>query len=316
MPYYISELFFSSGQHHRFLWRIDGNTATRVGVPNAKNIPGCYCEAELGSSILDALSDSELKRYDLARDPVLFPIYLEPGQCYPRMARPNDQHVHESPGHNPKELEYKNFIANSLGQLNVLVRQLESICQIVHPAENTFDTFGHAIRNLLILACTEVEMHWRGVLFDNGILRARYTTNDYVMLNNALKLNEYRVTLSNYPWLKSLAPYLNWSADKPSASLKWYHAYNAVKHNREEEFEKATLRHAFEAVAACATMLVAQFGLNFVGWHLSDSSRFFTFEKCPTWSPSEVYIFPYEQSWENNGNEIWEWTHYPFSQQK
>ena len=46
----------------------------------------------------------------------------------------------------------------------------------------------------------------------------------------------------------------------PTTDLSWYADYNAVKHNREEEFERANLLCAFQALSAVAVMLVAQFG--------------------------------------------------------
>jgi hypothetical protein len=187
---------------------------------------------------------------------------LNPGEFYRRMARPSDQHPTEAPGWNPGAAAERDFIAISRGQLTALTRQLDRICQTVHPTEKTFDTFGHDIRNLLILACTEVESHWRGVMVANGVEKDRLNRTDYVKLQEAMRLDEYAIDFPSYPWLPPLKPFDGWgSAGTLTHGLKWYDAYNAVKHNREAEFERGTLRHAFEAVAACAIMMVAQFGL-------------------------------------------------------
>jgi hypothetical protein len=132
---------------------------------------------------------------------------------------------------------------------------LGRICQTVQPEGKNLDAFGHDIRNLLILACTEAETHWRGVLVANGVTQDRYTTNDYVKLRDPMKLDEYAVTFPNYPWLAAFKPYEGWNTAKPTCSLGWYDAYNAVKHNRETEFERATLRRVFEAISACVVMM-------------------------------------------------------------
>jgi hypothetical protein len=293
------------------VWKIDGNTAIRVGVPNAKMHENCYCEIIPGETIFDALR-RVLKKSKPTGQIEFLRIELKPGQYYPRMARPNDQDLTGSSAHNPGEQENKNLIAIALGQLNVLARQLEGICQIIHPAKNTFNTYGHTIRNLLILACTEVETHWRGILCSNGVIKNRYTTKDYVMLRDPMRLSEYVVAFPNYPWLEPLQPFKNWNEEQPTLSLRWYDAYNAVKHNREGEFERSTLLHAFEAVAACAVMLVSQFGNSFEGWSSSDSSRFFNFETLPTWKASQAYIFPYEEFWGNGKIEAWLPVKYPF----
>src|SRR3984957_18024538 len=97
----------------------------------------------------------------------------------------------------------------------------------------------------------EVESHWRGVLVANGVKghgvnEDRFTTNQYVNLNAAMRLDEYAVEFPSYPWLPSVRPFAGWgSSGKPTQDLAWYDAYNAVKHNRESEFARATLGHAF-----------------------------------------------------------------------
>jgi hypothetical protein len=105
-----------------------------------------------------------------------------------------------------------------------------------------FEAYGHEIRNLLILAATEVEAHWKGVLRANS--QRADTTADYVKLLPAMKLNEYAVKLPFYPWLDAVKPFKGWSNSKTTQSLAWYDAYNAVKHDRETEFEKGTLLRA------------------------------------------------------------------------
>jgi hypothetical protein len=161
--------------------------------------------------------------------------------------------------------------------------------------EQTFHAFGHDIRNLLILACTEVETHWRGVLVANGVVKDRYQTQDYVKLRDAMKLDRYAVAFPNYPWLDPLKPYDEWSESNPTSSLKWYHAYNAVKHSRETEFERGTLRHVFEAVSACVIMMAAQFGAPGGFANGPELASFFHLSAVPSWPLTELYIFPYDQ---------------------
>jgi hypothetical protein len=92
--------------------------------------------------------------------------------------------------------------------------------------------------------------------------------------------------------------------------LPWYDAYNADKQDRESEFERATLQFAFEAVAACAVMIVAQFGEVF-GFDLRESGRprtFFWMRKGPDWKLADNYVEPYE-----SGNGEWTSVKYPFA---
>ena len=185
--------------------------------------------------------------------------------------------------------------------------QLERICETVHPEKPNLKAYGYDIRNLLILACTEVESHWRAVLKANGVSGDYLTTRDYVALANAMRLNEYAISFPDYPWIDPVAPFKNWNAGKSTATLPWYDAYNAVKHDRENRFKKATLRFAFDAVSACVIMIVAQFGEVF-GSDLRVSGRprtFFWIRSGAVWDLTNYYAESFE------GSE-WIQVEYPF----
>src|SRR5258708_3021821 len=62
-------------------------------------------------------------------------LILEPGQYYPRMARPNNSHPQQSPGSNPANRNLGDLIETGRGQLTALRAQLERIFRVVHPVE-------------------------------------------------------------------------------------------------------------------------------------------------------------------------------------
>lgn len=294
MGYYI-RTFTSLNQENSQVWKIENDVAVRIGVTNAELSPGCCFRAEPGETIWEAIR-RQTPWFEPDGKCPFHQTVLEPGLFYPRMARPIDQHPAESPGWSPGAREETNVIAIALGQLAVLARQLDLICQTVHPTERTFDTFGHDIRNFLILACTEVENHWRGVLVANHVKKDSYSTRDYVKLRAAMRLDEYAVAFPSYPWLAPIKPFENWSDTSPTQTLRWYDAYNGVKHNRENEFERATLRHAFEAATACAIMVAAQFGVHLDTWRRSELQSFFQFSGLPRWPLADLYIYPYSEN--------------------
>jgi hypothetical protein len=167
----------------------------------------------------------------------------------------------------------------------------------------TIHFYGHEIRNLLILAATEVEMHWRGILKANGSTASKFNTNEYIKLADPLKLVDYAVTFLDFPDLQSIRPFAGWSKADPTKTLEWYDAYHGVKHNREGEFERGTLRYAFEGVSACIALLVAQFGPA-VGLNAELSS--FVRLQVPKWPIEEMYLSP------GFGDSAgWERIHYP-----
>jgi hypothetical protein len=292
MNYYIRLVPMQSGSSTQ-VWKIDDRTAVRVGVSNAEGGPGTYFRAEPGESIWDALRRMTPWFEPDGQCP-FHKTVLKPGEFYRRMARPIDQHPDEAPGWSPSTRHEADVMAIARMQLTALTRQLDRICQTVHPTPAIFAAFGHDIRNLLILACTEVESLWRGVLVANGVTRDRFSTNDYVKLCAAMRLDAYAVTFPSYPWLAPISPFAGWgNTGKPSQELGWYDAYNAVKHNRETEFARGTLEQAFAAVTACAVMMVAQFGIaNGLGQQ-SELRAFFSISATPSWPLSEVYIYPY-----------------------
>lgn len=151
---------------------------------------------------------------------------------------------------------------------------------------DTFSVYGHDIRNLLVLAATEVEMHCHGVLLANGARDRRFKMADYVVLAEVMKLPVYGVRFPAFPWLDVIRPFENWSA---THSLPWWSAYNGVKHNREREFQRATLQHAFEAVSACIVLIFAQFG-GAAGFGIEASlSHFYDLCEKPDWAEGECY---------------------------
>lgn len=241
-------------------------------------------QADTGEDILTTLQ----KRFPGSQ---FHPLQLGPGEYFPRMARPKSTARECSPGSNPDvSPSALNARTTSTGQLHALIQQLQEICRVVHPIDQNLNAYGHEIRNLLIIACTEVEAQWKSILAANG--QQPKNRRDYVRLSPAMKLGEYRVALPWYPWLDPIAPFERWMPTNPSERqcLPWYDAYNAVKHDREQNFAEAKLRYAIDALTACFVMLCAQYGLDFVRTGEEARNVFFRLTDWPTWRPAEIYV--------------------------
>jgi len=145
--------------------------------------------------------------------------------------------------------------------LRLLLSKMTTIFDNIEPNPRNLDTFGHNVRELLLLAAMEVEASWAAVLKANGYsARRRLSTNDYVKLLDPMLLDSYSLKLTSYPSFPAIIPFEGWSASAPTQSLDWYDAYNATKHNREEHLDQATLVRAVKAVGAAVVMFYAQFG--------------------------------------------------------
>lgn len=184
----------------------------------------------------------------------------------------------------------------SINQLAILTDELNQIFKTIHPVKNNYKSFGHNLRNLLILACTEVEAQLKGIIRANSInQRTNYTTKDYYKLRDVLNLNEYKILFNYYPSIDLCSPFKKWKQDKPTQSLKWYDSYNAVKHDREESFDRANLIDTINAVSALAILIVAQYGSNISYWN-ERIGNFYNFKNLPSWKPTDYYLPPFENS--------------------
>jgi hypothetical protein len=147
--------------------------------------------------------------------------------------------------------------------LLLLIQRLDELLHFVEPSAGTLKTHSHKARELLILACTEVENAWKGYLRITGATpqaRGDFTTNEYVKLSGPLYLAEYQVSLPRYAVIPPIRPFQNWSVTNPTKSLPWYDAYNKTKHDRSSHFTEATLWRCLQAVAANLVLFSVRFG--------------------------------------------------------
>ena len=209
---------------------------------------------------------------------------LDVGQCYPRIHRP--------PLWLPTA-DYTREWRNSAQAVRTLFASLREVLRVVEPSAANLGAYGHELRQLLILGCNEVESSCRAVLKANGHGgdEKRWTMREYVKLLPLMRLDEWEVRLPHYPDLPPFKPFGSWNCVEPTQSLVWYHEHNAVKHDRESSFEKATLGNALNALGASLVLVVAQFGVfGRVGMGPEATDIVVTVQ--PTWALSEYYVRP------------------------
>lgn len=189
--------------------------------------------------------------------------------------------------------EYGSKYIQSITAASSLFDYLVEIFRHIEPSKENYQTYGHKIRELLILTCTEIESGWRAILEENTKEENRkksYKTTDYFKVKEPLHLDEWAVVLKNYPDLEPLSPFKEWDISKPTQSLSWYNSYNAVKHNREAEFSKATLKNLLDAMAALHIMQAAQWGLEIYSTLHDNLFSPFQIIQYPTFSVGELYM--------------------------
>jgi hypothetical protein len=192
-----------------------------------------------------------------------------------------------------------NLIVSNLNQLAVLIQMLDEVFRSVHPSLKNLNAFGHNIKNVLILACIEVESNLKSIYKEHAQNAKRnYSTSDYIKLKPILHLNKYSLRLPLYPDFGSVSPFKKWSEKRGATkSLFWYNDYNPVKHNSETHLNRATLNAAVNAVAAVAILIQAQFGPNIPYWR-EEIGSYFEMTTYPTWKNKDKILPPLQgEAW-------------------
>ncbi len=276
--------------HAGEIWIRDGDEAVRLGVPQPReHVRGHFLILE-GEDLLLAVQRKYGEWYDGDESRIIQPLNIPPGRYFPRMARPNHQHPGDQPGpfYPADELAHDRAIA--LNQFAILSDQLQMAFRTAHPGNDNLGSYGNEFRNILILAATEVEGQWQGVLRANSY-RSRgsfFTTKDYVKLEPAFRLRDYAVEFIQLPWCEPVIPFSGWEEGAPTQSLGWYDAYNKVKHDRGANFPLASIRHAMQALAAVYVIIGAQFGFHELRY-MRDFRDLYRLESIPEWTIGDTH---------------------------
>ena len=228
-------------------------------------------------------------------------LKLDYGQCYHSIYRPiltetiftdyfSSRQNENLPVETYKDLPIiKHYeYSNQLRQLEIILDDLVNVFKVVAPHSNQFSVYGHAIRNIIILACTELDARMQSILVSNGVqsIGKHFEMLDYYKLKEALKLDEYELSFCRYGDLGTFSPFSTWESNE---QLKWYKEYNHIKHNREKHFAEAKLFNAINAIMAYAIILIAQYGYRNDLWN-ETVGKIIQIDKEPTWNLEDLYI--------------------------
>jgi len=186
------------------------------------------------------------------------PSLNQAGKFYKRMWYPSPYLSPESLISNPESY------TQSLVVIELLIKKMNELFLTIEPTQKNVHVFGLKIRELLLLACMEVEASCKGVLKEHEYIKNSkqpWNTKDYVKLLEPMCLANYTLALRSYPNFPRFQPFSCWRQNRPTKSLYWYNAYNNTKHDREASLHEATLLNAIHSVGAVVVMFCAQFGI-------------------------------------------------------
>ena len=154
-----------------------------------------------------------------------------------------------------KELDFTTAdLCRSKRDLGILIQKLQEILLFVEPSPEGLKTYSHKIRELLILACTELESSFKFYNLGNN-----EKTSDYVKILSMVDLGKHHLSLIGYINPYKCSPFKNWNDQNPTKSLPWYDAYNQVKHHKDSSFHLATLENCINAIAANIIMFAIRY---------------------------------------------------------
>ncbi|MEE4675325.1 hypothetical protein V2K57_11715 [Pseudomonas alliivorans] len=190
----------------------------------------------------------------------------------------------------PSEVYGRVFIS-SLVAAESLFKEVNSVFRHIEPELANYSVFGHRLRELLILLCTEIEANFKSFCEANfpSSMPARPNTSHYHAASVPLLLDQYSVSLKDYPHCV-FSPFINWEASCATRSISWYEDYNAVKHDRNKNYSKSTLENVLKAAAALHVLQVSQWGPKIFSSLSFDRYTIFKEETVPTIAMGDVYI--------------------------
>lgn len=160
----------------------------------------------------------------------------------------------------------------------LIQKDLIELFDYIEPSFKNLDCYSYRVHEILMRVCIEVEANCKAILAENAYRRlGDWNMRDYKKLNATHHLASYQIS---FPlWHGDLSvrrPFSEWQS---GTTLAWHDAYNATKHDRYKEFERANFRHLTDAVAGLVALLASQF-------HTFDFSKT---DYLLAWGPSDGF---------------------------
>lgn len=165
-----------------------------------------------------------------------------------------------------KEKEYAQKPEYYTRAFFLIQKDILDLFQFIEPADKNLGTFSFKIHELLIRVCVEIESNFKAILKENiynptqkaKAKEERYwNIKDYYIINKTHHLDDYKIEFPIWKGNKGIRkPFNDW---KTTDSLKWYQAYNKVKHGRANNFECANFENLIDAFAGLCALLTSQF---------------------------------------------------------
>ena len=139
---------------------------------------------------------------------------------------------------------------------HALEDDLQDCAQYVHFDKSNFNTYSTEFARILLASASEFDTIAKPLCKEINPDREVGSIGDYreVILDKYPRMPETEIQVPRYQL--SLEPWANWYDGK---NPEWWRSYNAVKHERNEHFEKATLGASLRALSGLLVGLMYWF---------------------------------------------------------
>lgn len=139
----------------------------------------------------------------------------------------------------------------------LLTDDVKSILEFIEPDDINPRTSGFRIHSLLLRLAIEFEANLHAILTYNKFPQKKYDMRDYHLVEVSHKLSRYRFRMVHWKGDHGrFVPIKEWSS---SHTLSWYLDYNLAKHDRQENFQRASFESMINSYCALCALIWSQF---------------------------------------------------------
>ena len=169
-----------------------------------------------------------------------------------------------------EDREYAKNPEHYVRAFTLIQNDLKSIFEYLEPSDVCREAYSYRIHALLMRTCIEVEANFKAILEENTFTPPRnglLNMTHFRKVDATHHLSSYEVILPIWngtpPIIKPFELWKPWRGRSQPEGKKlspaWYQAYNASKHDRQDEFKKANFGTLVDAVAGLLVLISSQF---------------------------------------------------------
>lgn len=194
----------------------------------------------------------DTRKPDLFKMPILKPFRRN---CRPFV---NGSHYGNGNYAIPRHPKFAKDAIKYIRAFLLLQKDALELFDYIEPSDQNFKTYSFRLHELLLRSCIEIETNFKAILRENGYRKAdNWNIADYKKIDATHRLSSYQIKLPQWDGENGIrTPFKDWRENRP---LRWYQAYNEIKHDRHEQFASSTFENFIDAICALTAVIYSQF---------------------------------------------------------